>query len=283
MADFDYNGDFHKVHNKQKEWLKCLSSASGRVDVQTFSIMNSGNNWHVGPRRFSQHVFYYMIEHEVVGHINHKDIHLKPGDLMWIAPNVDHELWLKDADKSFTMYNFRFKYWHKQRALRFQQDSLIVHDALSLRPYVDLLFDELLHNHPQQNIRLQHILSLLYTDITHQTEDAKQGCFSHRKQIILHRYVVKNCKRRPSVDELAQLVDLSTDYFRRVFKKTFHCAPREWIVRKRIEHSALSLLESPQRSINQTALDYGYDDIYLFSRQFKDVLGMSPSQYRQQH
>ena len=35
-------------------------------------------------------------------------------------------------------------------------------------------------------------------------------------------------------------------------------------------------MESSPRSISEIAYEYGYKDIYFFSRQFKQVMGLSP-------
>lgn len=45
---------------------------------------------------------------------------------------------------------------------------------------------------------------------------------------------------------------------------------------------ALRLLESTL-NVSQIALELGYRDVFLFSRQFKSVMGENPSAYRQNH
>lgn len=72
---------------------------------------------------------------------------------------------------------------------------------------------------------------------------------------------------------------LTPDYFARIFRRTYGVSPRTWIVRERIKLAALRLTES-QLSIGEVANEFGYGDIFFFSRQFKQVMGRSPRSYR---
>ena len=283
MDNTHFNQDYHDVISDEQRWLDCLGHATGRLDISARSIMSVSPGWEMPPRLFSQHVFYYVLDQEILGEIAGQAIHLQPRSLMWIAPNVPHSLRLKDSNKPFTMYNLRFKYWDAQDSLRFERDSIICHDAQDHLRLVDLIFDELLKEHPRKNIRLQHLLDLLYVDLTQEESQSQTGCLSQRIQSILWRYVQEHCKQRPSVADLAQLTGLSVDYFRRRFQKTFGMPPRSWLVQQRIHMSAQALIESPQRHIGDIAQDFSYEDIYLYSRQFKQVFGICPSAYRQHH
>ncbi len=283
MDQPNFNADYHNVVANDARWLDTLAHASGQLDIIARAIMSVSPGWQMPARLFSQHVLYYMLDQEVIGEIHGQPIHLRPGSLMWIAPNIPHHLTLKDANKPFTMYNLRFKLWDAADSISFERDFIIHHEAQDHLRLIDLLFDELLKKHPQENTRLQHVIDLLYADLTQEEHIRRSGVLSQRIQSLLWRYMQEHGKQRPRVEDLAQVAGLSTDYFRRRFQKTFGMAPRTWLVRQRIQMSAQALIESPQRQISELAQDFGYEDIYLYSRQFKHVFGISPSQYRQQH
>ena len=44
---------------------------------------------------------------------------------------------------------------------------------------------------------------------------------------------------------------------------------------------ACDLLDASRQTVKQIALSLGYEDVYYFSRLFKQVIGLSPAQYRQ--
>ena len=84
---------------------------------------------------------------------------------------------------------------------------------------------------------------------------------------------------RISPAELAATARLSLDYFRRAFVHTYGVTPATWLVRGRIFQSATMLLES-NLTIREIADRNGYTDAFQFTRQFKAVMGVSPSVYR---
>jgi AraC-like DNA-binding protein len=78
------------------------------------------------------------------------------------------------------------------------------------------------------------------------------------------------------------VVGLSPDWFRRVFQRSYGCSPRAWILRERIRLAAQRLIDEPAESIGAVAAGFGYKDQYLFSRQFRQVMGKSPRDWRRE-
>lgn len=93
------------------------------------------------------------------------------------------------------------------------------------------------------------------------------------------RRVYENPSAPYRVEKLAQAVSLSPDHFTRLFRKLRGVTPRAFILQARIE-SAQDLLRSSNHSIGRIAEILGYSDVYFFSRQFKEKVGVSPSEYR---
>jgi AraC-like DNA-binding protein len=87
--------------------------------------------------------------------------------------------------------------------------------------------------------------------------------------------------QRPTPADLAAQLDLTPDYFSRVFRHTFGCAPRDWLVRERIA-AAGRVLRDTNVPVSHVARNYGYADAAQFSRQFKQETGLSPRRYRQE-
>ena len=102
---------------------------------------------------------------------------------------------------------------------------------------------------------------------------------SRSQRVKLARLAREHAAERLIPRDLAAELDLSPDYFARLFHKSFGLSPRAWLVDQRIRHAAAALVNST-RSVSQIAADFGYDDVFLFSRQFKQVLGAGPRAYR---
>lgn len=81
------------------------------------------------------------------------------------------------------------------------------------------------------------------------------------------------------VKELSAKLNLSTDHFTRLFKKSRGTTPRNFILNARID-TAQNLLQASNHSIARIADILGYSDVYYFSKQFKTRTGLTPTQFR---
>ena len=82
-----------------------------------------------------------------------------------------------------------------------------------------------------------------------------------------------------STTSLAAKVALSVSQFNRQFRKKFHCAPRDYLTKVRM-NAACQLLETTDLSISDISFRTGYYDQSHFTNHFSRQRGMPPSQYR---
>ncbi len=85
-----------------------------------------------------------------------------------------------------------------------------------------------------------------------------------------------------SVDSIAQVakrLGVSRSHFDREFTQQIGQAPQQFLINCKIIE-ARRYLESSHLRVGEIAEALGYKDIYFFSRQFKQLVGQSPMQYR---
>ncbi|MFR2703012.1 MAG: helix-turn-helix domain-containing protein [Longicatena caecimuris] len=82
-----------------------------------------------------------------------------------------------------------------------------------------------------------------------------------------------------SIEEYAEKNHVSTSWFIRNFKLYVGSTPMQFILQKRI-CNAEALLLNTEYNINEIAQIVGYDNALYFSRMFKKIKGISPSEYR---
>jgi AraC-like DNA-binding protein len=84
------------------------------------------------------------------------------------------------------------------------------------------------------------------------------------------------------IPHLAAVAHLSASRFGRVFKEVFGETPHRYLQRRRVER-AMALLRQTDRPVTQVAWDVGFASLGTFSRTFADVVGCSPSEFRERH
>lgn len=84
-----------------------------------------------------------------------------------------------------------------------------------------------------------------------------------------------------TVGHIARAVSLSVYYFCRSFNQATHHTPYDYLMRRRMAEAARDLLQTDRKVIEIT-FDYQFNNPETFSRAFKRVLGMQPTQWRKQ-
>ncbi|MBQ8309497.1 MAG: helix-turn-helix transcriptional regulator [Clostridia bacterium] len=81
-----------------------------------------------------------------------------------------------------------------------------------------------------------------------------------------------------SVEELAAMCGFGESYFQRLFKEKYGVPPRKYIIQLKINH-ACELLRLERYTVTQIAELCNFSDVYFFSRQFKEYMGITPTQF----
>lgn len=101
-----------------------------------------------------------------------------------------------------------------------------------------------------------------------------------REQFLRVRtFIHANSMHDWSVEEMADLVNLSKSRFFYMYKKIFNISPSLDLCRIRIQ-KAQSLLKNENLSVDETAERCGFNSPYHFIRQFKKIVGISPGKYK---
>ena len=81
------------------------------------------------------------------------------------------------------------------------------------------------------------------------------------------------------LEDYAELSHRSLSTFKRDFKHQFNQSPGKWLSRRRVHHAA-NIIVNSNLSISQVAFESGFEDLSHFSRVFKDIMGVNPSEYK---
>ena len=81
------------------------------------------------------------------------------------------------------------------------------------------------------------------------------------------------------IPALARVASVSDAHYIRTFRTTFGETPHRYLQRRRVER-AMFLLRETERSITDVCLDVGFASLGTFSRTFRDIVGVNPTDYR---
>ena len=132
---------------------------------------------------------------------------------------------------------------------------------------------------------LTQMILLLYREQAEQQNSAASGFIfeSTGKKYVVEKivdYLEDHYTEKISLDQIAQNMYLSPFYISRIFKSEVGDTPINYLINLRMEKARQLLQEKPNCSVQEIALQVGYDDAYHFSKLFKKHFGQSPSQYR---
>ena len=117
-----------------------------------------------------------------------------------------------------------------------------------------------------------------YTNIASEKPDYRGGLPIARLRKV-EDYVGAHLAENISIEQLAELAELSPFHFSRVFKDSTGMTPLQFVIRERMLR-AQQLIRETSRSLIEIALEVGYTSPSHFADVFRRTVGMAPSEFR---
>lgn len=93
-------------------------------------------------------------------------------------------------------------------------------------------------------------------------------------------FMRQNYASETRLEELAHLAGMSPHYFCELFKKSTGLSPHQYSLRCRIDRAKI-FLRSPQYTVSRVAKATGFADQSHFTKVFRRIVGVTPTQFRQ--
>lgn len=127
------------------------------------------------------------------------------------------------------------------------------------------------------NEGLNALLTLLMAQSWH-TDDTTTN--SKKNTLLdIKKYLDKHYPDKITLDNLSEIFYINKFYLTRIFKNQFGVTLNDYLLYVRITH-AKQLLRFTDKTVETIGLECGMGSVHYFSRMFKKVEGMAPSEYR---
>lgn len=95
-------------------------------------------------------------------------------------------------------------------------------------------------------------------------------------------FIEQNFQNDISIEDVAAVCGINRSYLGRIFRTSTGRSPQEFLIHYRMTKAA-ELLKLTTLSIGDIGSAVGYENALHFSRAFKNVYGVSPRAWREQH
>lgn len=127
-------------------------------------------------------------------------------------------------------------------------------------------------------LKVKELILLMYNTNSNGIRDILHDLFN--PGVAVFKQIIKcNLYEDLSLEDFAQLTNLSLSSFKRKFKETFDESPARYIKYKRLEKAA-ELLKVSSKRVSEICFDCGFNDLGHFSKSFVMQYDYSPSEYR---
>ena len=205
-----------------------------------------------------------------------QDLLLEQGDLVLYAPEQWHMQYADNAQAPCMVtigFWARGLSWEKltNRRFRLERDS---------RMLMQRILTEQKRNQEDKIFSLLTLLLLQLQEAETAEEKSLQPALGGENSIIrrTQQYVREHMMEKLTVPVVAQGVGVSASYLTALFHKHLSISPGEYIRRIMLSESK-QLIREGQMNFTEISESLQYSTVHHFSRQFKQMFGMTPTEY----
>jgi len=192
---------------------------------------------------------------------------------------------IEEAQKSLqeTMPVISIDLWELSEKFSQSDNPFVFHKDVA----VEHIFSEL-YNVPSKirmdyyRIKVMELLLYLSALELPRQKDEKPLFYSSQIEKVksIHEFITSDLTRTYSAEELARRFHINLNALKTTFKGLFGSPLYTYMRMYRMNHAASVLLKYPDMKIIEIAALVGYDNPSKFSAAFRETMGMSPLQYR---
>ncbi len=271
------------MSSENVRFLEDLQDPNWQLGEQAAFLMPLPGSWGTAPRSpgrsFPVNYLFWSPKARLRIVLSECTREVEPMTLCWFPPGLYYEVKMLSPNRVEPILRLRFQLRRGSHLAGPSSEALFREYATDAGSLFHACAESFVSSGKLGEYRQRCQLGLLSAYALEATSAPDQGILPPGAMQRLRSYVAQHLDGRPRPEELASLLGYQPAYFRRVFRATTGLSPRRWLLEWRLHLAAQRILES-QGPIGDIAAEFGYENALLFSRQFKQVHGISPTEWR---
>ncbi len=239
----------------------------------------------------SHNSYEFIIPHTPIPFLIREDA-IYFGEVGWVypvPPVSGHGMKYNTPDVSHTDIVFEREYFDSFMRERGKEDialNRIFRISDELKMYINVFKREFKRGAETNHHKLRHLAALICDEIIdlaiadEDVDGRKSPAVGYQKGIrSVAEYMNDNYMKELTVEYLAKMTGLSTNYFSTAFKKTLGDSPQMYLNKLRISR-AKQLMEVTEAPFSYIAEKCGFKNQGSFTELFKRMTGQTPTEYR---
>ena len=232
--------------------------------------------------------------------IENQSFEMTSGSCVFINSQTDYELKASDISAPYIALNFDFTQKNKNINIpvgpdfpwQFKVENTIEHiifedeprfekyiylkNIKTIEKLLKLIVKEYTDNEYKCNLKASCLMVEIMVEMLRKEKlgtNSKINSFS-----VIIDYIHNNYIKNPTNKEIADFFGFHPNYISRIIKEHTGMPMHQYIIRLKL-NDAVKYLETGSYSIGEVAEKCGFYDIYHFSKYFKSVMNVSPSEF----
>ena len=258
-----------------------------------FYLVGAGCSWnqdldpHTRPSGYAYFQWIQVESGEGSVTINGEQRLVCPHQAVFLHPDVPHEY--HGAVNPWMVHWFTFGGYHIVDVLNvtgiWESGVYAIAHPEVLQGKIRLALDTLLSSDPMKGIEASALVYDFLISIMKFAHLDGNDSSSHRYRQLdpLFSFIEEQYARPLTINEMANVLDITPQYPCRLFKRLLHQRPIEYLNAFRVSKSKEFLLGNPDLPIGEVARRVGYENAGYFNTVFRRSEGISPGMFRRMY
>lgn len=282
----------------RKQIINLLGDGRDDELAGIFEIRNYPPNFTFGPHSHNDIEMNFVTKGHCCMQFADQKVHFKKTDCMVIYPDVEHYFTVGNKPASLVQLEFRMDIFPElspepemEKSLVFlynlltnSQQYLKIINNQQINHLINFSVRELQSQRDNYSTMIRLLYAQLFILISRHIKETLKITQSSNHPLLTEavEFINNHFSENITIQHVAERLDISERYLRRVFKNCANLSPLEYLNQLRINKTK-ELLLNENLSVKDIAYMVGFSNPQYFARRFKNNSGITPSEFRKKH